>query len=180
MKVVIVAALLLLAPGCSVGSNDAADEAAVQTSTENTAPAVPAPSSPYPGAGTNCPAGEPSPITVNTARATLHEHGFTVAKAEGWCGLELISAMLTNASASPHTGQVMRREGLLYCYLLVAPRPLGGAENLVAGDTLAASAERRLANLDCDLYGAEKKGFDKHVFRLDEALDDFRQRLDRE
>src|SRR5688572_20536544 len=79
VKLVLVAALLVLASGCG-GS----DQAAVRV-----------PSSPYPGAGATCPTAEPSPISVSMARAALREHGFTVAEADGWCGLDLISAMLT-------------------------------------------------------------------------------------
>jgi hypothetical protein len=161
VKLVLVAALLVLASGCG-GS----DQAAVRV-----------PSSPYPGAEANCPTAEPSPISVSMARAALREHGFTVAEADGWCGLDLISAMLTNASSSFVAGTVMRREGLLQCYVLVAPRRLD-ATPTVEGDTLAASAERRVANLDCDLWGAEKNGFERHVLRLERAFRDLLRRVE--
>ena len=164
--------LVLVAAGC--GGSDRATET---PTTDRTTPLAAAPSgggwSPYPGAGVDCPADAPAPIGVGEASEALREHGFSVAEVEGSCGLETISAVLTNATyASPYN--IHEQEGSLTCYVLVRP---GAAGREVAGDEMAASAERRLANLDCRLWGADRHGFDGEVRRLEGAFEELRRGL---
>lgn len=164
--------LVLVAAGCG-GS----DGATGTSTTDRTTPLAAAPSgggwSPYPGAGGECPADAPAPIDVEEASEALREHGFTVEEVEGSCGLETISTVLANATY-PSPYDVHEREGSLICYVLVRP---GAAGREVDGDETAASAERRLANLDCRLWGADRHGFDGEVRRLEGAFEDLRRGL---
>jgi len=164
--------LVLVAAGCA-GS----DSATETSTTDRTSPLAAAPSgggwSPYPGAGIDCPADAPAPIGVGEATEALREHGFSVEEVERSCGLETISAMLTNATY-PVPYDVHEREGSLICYVLVTP-PAPGRE--VDGDDMAAGAERRLANLDCRLWGGDRHGFDGEIRRLDGAFEELRRGL---
>jgi hypothetical protein len=70
----------------------------------------------------------------------------------------------------------MRREGSISCFVLVEPEPARQA--VIEGDTTATSAERRLANLHCRLYGPEAEGFAAHVQRLDSAFAELKRPLE--
>lgn len=166
------ALLVLVTAGCA-GS----DRATETSTTDRTTPLAAAPSgggwSPYPGAGVDCPADAPAPIGVGEATEALREHGFSVEEVERSCGLETISAVLTNATHAA-AYDVHEREGSLTCYVLVR-QPAPGRE--VDGDETAASAERRLANLDCRLFGADRHGFDGELRRLEGAFEELRREL---
>jgi hypothetical protein len=166
------ALLVLVTAGCA-GS----DTATETSTTDGTPPPAAAQSgggwSPYPGAGVDCPADAPAPISVGEASEALREHGFSVEEVEGSCGLETISALLSNATYPPPY-DVHEREGSLNCYVLVTPRAPGGE---VDGAETAASAARRLANLDCTLWGADRHGFDGDLRRLEGAFEELRRGL---
>jgi hypothetical protein len=124
---------------------------------------------PFPGAGEDCPTSEPSPIGVSEAAQALRTAGFTVSEVEGSCGAHVISAMLTNSASSLFTRDVMVSEGLVSCFVLATRHR--SVPHVVEGDTAAAHAERRLANLECDLYGADAAGFEERdVSRFDRAF----------
>ena len=164
--------LVLVTAGC--GGSDGATET---STTDRTTPLAAAPSgggwSPYPGAGVECPADAPAPISVGEASEALRQHGFSVEEIEGSCGLETISALLSNTTY-PSPYDIHEREGSLTCYVLVRP---GAAGREVDGDEMAASAERRLANLDCRLWGADRHGFAGEVRRLESAFEQLRRGL---
>lgn len=169
-------ALLAVAAGCS--DSDDASEAprretrAATVAAPPTAP-VPAPTRPFPGAGENCPKSEPSPITISEAIRALRANGFSVSEVARSCGLNLISGMLTNLGPN-----AMAREGSVSCFVLATRHR--DVPDIVSGDTAAAHAERRLANLECDLYGADAVGFeDDEVKRLDLAFEDLEAAIDR-
>jgi hypothetical protein len=81
--------------------------------------------------------------------------------------------MLTNLVPN-----AMAREGSVSCFVLA--RRLRDVPDIGSGDTAAAHAERRLANLECDLYGADALGFkNEEVKRLDLAFEDLEAAIDR-
>jgi hypothetical protein len=171
-NVATVALLVLVTAGC--GGSDSATET---STTDRTTPLAAAQSgggwSPYPGAGDDCPADAPAPISVGEASEALRKHGFSVDEVEGSCGLGTITALLSNASY-PSPYDIHEREGSLTCYVLARP---GAAGREVDGDEMAASAERRLANLDCRLWGADRHGFDGELRRLEAAFEELRRGL---
>jgi len=122
----------------------------------------------FPGAGVDCPTEAPAPITPDVASDALTNHGFSVVFDEDACGFQSISGMLSNSSSGPTPREVMDREGTVLCFLLVRPRN-DPAVPEVEGDTGAAHAERRLANLSCDLY-ASRAPVDDEAARLDDAF----------
>ena len=166
------AALLVVAAGCS-GTDGAEEQSAAVDRTVPPVTMRAALEGPYPGAGVDCPTAEPSPITVAEARRSLRAHGFAVGELERSCGLRLISAMLTNATSGPLAANVHEREGLVTCFVFATRRP--GVPDAIEGDTTAASAQRRLANLQCNLSGADALGFDREVARLDRAFERLRR-----
>ena len=167
----IVALVVLGTAGC--GGSDSATETSTGRTTPLAAASAGAGWSPYPGAGVDCPAAAPAPISVGEASEALREHGFSVVEVEGSCGLETISTLLSNAT-HPSPYDVHEREGSLTCYVLVMP---AAADREVDGDDAAASAERRLANLDCRLWGADRHGFDGELRRLEGAFEELRRGL---
>ena len=166
---------LLLLLGCS------SDEEPTRPSTTAAAPGEAAalppglPATPYPGAGVDCPSKAPSPLSIGQSIEALQAHGFTVAEVEDSCGVQSISAVISN-TANGRAPVVLRREGIVSCFLLVEPRPAVPA--VIQGDTTATSAERTLANLHCRLYGPEAGGFTAHVRRLDLAFSELKRRVD--
>lgn len=116
----------------------------------------------------DCPTREPAPISSELASDALNSHGFSVVFDDGACGLDTISGMLSNTSSGPTPRAVMDREGTVICFLLVRPRT-HPAVSEVQGDTGAAHAERRLANLSCDLY-TSRAPVDDEAARLDDAF----------
>ena len=110
-----------------------------------------------------------------TAAEAARKHGLTVAEVEDSCGVQSISAVISN-TANGRAPVVLRREGIVSCFLLVEPRPAVPA--VIQGDTTATSAERTLANLHCRLYGPEAGGFTAHVRRLDLAFSELKRRVD--
>ena len=167
---VLALAFALLVMGCT-GSDGApertpGDPSAASVTTSG------APAAPYPGAGQDCPTTEPSPVGVEEAIRALRAEGFNVSALERSCGLRTISAVITNGNGSLTHG-VMAREGLVWCFVLA----LRDSEALddVDGATSAAHAERRLANVECDLYGADSSGFEDDVLRLDRAFQKLRR-----
>jgi hypothetical protein len=168
VRVVAVVALLALAAGCSESDESSEgsrpDTRAIRVAAPPTT-LLPVPTRPFPGAGENCPTSEPSPITIMEAIRALRANGFSVSEVERSCGLNLISGMLTNLGVL----DAMAREGSVSCFVL-ATRDRE-VPVVVGGDTAAAHAERRLANLKCDVYGADAVGFkDDEVKRLDLAF----------
>lgn len=111
---------------------------------------------------------EPAPISSELATEALNNHGFSVTFDEGACGLGAISGMLSNTSSGPTPREVMEREGTVVCFLFVRPRNDPGVPE-ISGDSGAAHAERRLANLTCDLY-ASRAPVDDEATRLDKAF----------
>jgi hypothetical protein len=130
---------------------------------------------PYPGAGVDCPSKAPSPLSIRQSIEALRAHGFTVAEVEGSCGVESISAVVSN-TVNGSAPVVLRREGVVSCFVLLEPPPAAPA--VIEGDTTATTAERRLANLHCRLYGPEAHGFPAHVRRLDGAFSNLMRRLE--
>ena len=116
----------------------------------------------------NCPTREPAPISSELASDALNDHGFSVVFDEGSCGFGAISGMLSNASSGSTPREVMDQEGTVVCFLLVRPRNHSAVPE-VEGDSGAAHAERRLANLSCDLY-ASRAPVDDEAARLDDAF----------
>ena len=129
----------------------------------------------FPGAGVDCPTREPAPISPELASDALNSHGFSVMFDEGACGFDAISGMLSNTSSGPTPEEVMDREGIVVCFLLVRPSRDDIAPD-VEGDTGAAHAERRLANLSCDLYAA-RRPVDDESSRLDDAFEEMRSSI---
>ena len=115
----------------------------------------------------DCPAEEPSPITPDLASNALKNHGFNATFDGNACGLGEISGMLSNVS-SGRPDEVLDREGALICFLFVRARGDSITPD-IGGDTGAAHAKRRLANLSCDLY-ASRAPVDDEAARLDDAL----------
>jgi hypothetical protein len=159
--------------GCSSATEDTSSPDTVSTPSEVATLRSGLPS-PYPGAGVDCPPKEPSPLSIGRTIEVLRAHGFTVAEVEGSCGAQLISGLVSNAG-SGSTSFVMRREGSISCFVLVEPEP--ASLPVVEGDTTATSAERRLANLHCRLYGPKAAGFSAYVQRLDGAFAELQQPL---
>ena len=168
----IVALVVLGTAGCA-GSEGATETSTTGRTTPLASAAGAAGWSPYPGAGVDCPTAAPAPISVGEASEALQEHGFSVGEVDGSCGLETISTLLSNAR-HPSPFDVHEREGSLTCYVLVRPATAGRE---VEGDDAAASAERRLANLDCRLWGAGRHGFDGELRRLEGAFEELRRGL---
>jgi hypothetical protein len=169
VRVIAVVALLAVAAGCS-GSDESSEASRRETRAASVAAPqaapLPAPIRPFPGAGENCPTSEPSPITISEAIRALRASGFSVSEVERSCGLNLISGMLTNLVPN-----AVAREGSVSCFVLATRHR--DVPDIVNGGTAAAHAERRLANLECDLYGADALGFkDEEVKRLDLAFED--------
>jgi hypothetical protein len=131
----------------------------------------------FAGAGVDCPTREPAPISSKLASDALNNHGFSVVFDEGACGFETISGMLSNTSSGPTPREVMDREGTVVCFLLVRPRNQPAVPE-VTGDTGAAHAERRLANLSCDLY-ASRAPVDDEAARLDDAFAEMKSSIRR-
>lgn len=129
----------------------------------------------FPGAGIDCPTAEPRPITPDLAIDALNSHGFSVVFDEGACGLGAISGMLGNTSSGLTPRDVMDREGTVVCVLLVRPRDSQAVQE-VEGNSGAAHAERRLANLSCDLY-ASRAPVDDEAARLDDAFTEMRSSI---
>jgi hypothetical protein len=121
-----------------------------------------------------CPTEEPSPITPDLASNALEDNGFNATFDSDSCGFGQISGMLSNAS-SGRPDEVLERQGLVVCFLLV--RPGGDVAALdLERDTGAAHAERRLANLSCDLY-ASRAPVDDEAARLDDAFAEIRSSI---
>ena len=131
----------------------------------------------FPGAGVDFPTREPAPISPELASDALNNHGFSVVFDEGACGFESISGMLSNTSSGLTPLEVMDREGTVVCFLLVRPgNDQAVPESEVEDDTGAAHAERRLANLSCDLY-ASRAPVDDEAARLEDAFAEMRSSI---
>jgi hypothetical protein len=167
VRLLVSVVLLVLASGCSNDAPEPAQRDSTTTSGRSSPLAVPA----FPGAGVDCPTDEPRPITVQLATEALAAGGFDVVFDESACGLGVIAGMLSNASTSP---DVVEDEGIIVCFLFVRPRGESGLE--AVGNPGGAHAERRLANLTCDLYADRAPAAEKFS-RLDESFDDLRRKL---
>jgi len=158
MRALVAVILVLVASACSGESSRSESD----------------PQGAFPGAGVDCPTDEPSPITSELATDAFTSHGFTAEFDGDSCGLGEISGMLSNAS-SGRPDEVLEREGLVVCFLFVRPRGDNTAPD-TTGDTGAAHAERRLANLTCDLY-ASRASVEDEAARLDNAFAQLRSSI---
>jgi len=162
---VVLAVLVLAASGCSIDGEDRDGDGASRGG-------PPVSGAAFPGAGVDCPAEDPQPVTAELATAALVRSGFDVDFDPRACGLGEIAGMLGNAASSPNA---IEDEGIVVCFLFVRPRSEGIAGE-GEGETGAVHAERTVANLTCDLY-AGRAPVDDEVTRLDEAFEDLRARI---
>jgi hypothetical protein len=100
-----------------------------------------------------------APISRTRTLEVLRRHGFGMRDDGSACDNDVV-AVLTNHEEQDEAGDVLSREGIVFCHV-VREAPARGSSTVVRSETDGADAELRLENLTCTILADSPTGEEK-------------------